>query len=148
MGKKFLGAFKNSRNSFRLTGVALRPPANGYNHPYIYIYCILISTKMIFSKLSPWILFWTFYTIVSLISQLRALKKPDSNSMCVPQFHFFKRSKLGCQFVAKKPVGTIFYYWTIKFCSAKNGQLVRPFPNGGIWLSSSQKKPFQLWPCF
>ena len=36
--KKFLGAFKNSRNSFRLTGVAHRPPANGYNHAYIYIY--------------------------------------------------------------------------------------------------------------
>ena len=37
-GEKVSRRSKNSRNSFRLTGVALRPPANGYNHPYIYIY--------------------------------------------------------------------------------------------------------------
>ena len=37
MGKKFLDVLQNSTNSFRLTGVALRPPANGYNHSYIYI---------------------------------------------------------------------------------------------------------------
>ena len=38
MGKMFLGALKNSRNSFQLKAGAPRPPANGYNHSYIYIY--------------------------------------------------------------------------------------------------------------
>ena len=44
-GEKVSRRSKNSRNSFRLTGVALRPPANGYNHPYIYIYLNIATSK-------------------------------------------------------------------------------------------------------
>ena len=32
--EKFLGTLKRSVFAFRLTGVVIRPPANGYNHPY------------------------------------------------------------------------------------------------------------------
>ena len=35
---KFLGNLKTLIFSFFMTGVVNRPPANGNNHPYIYIY--------------------------------------------------------------------------------------------------------------
>ena len=35
---KFLGTLKALIFAFFMTGVVNRPPANGNNHPYIYIY--------------------------------------------------------------------------------------------------------------
>ena len=68
---------------------------------YIYIYNIYIyilythfNENDIFKTLSINFVL-KFYTSVSLLSQLRALKKPDSNSMCVPQFHSFMAQNEG-----------------------------------------------------
>lgn len=113
----------------------------------IYIYCIRISTKMIFSKLSPLILFWNFIQ-VCLYFHSSELWRNQIQIACVFLNFILLWLKMRVPVCSQKTVGTIFYYWTIKFCSAKYGQLVRPFLNGGILLSSSQKKPFQLWPCF
>lgn len=36
--EKILGTLKKISFAFRLTDVVIRPLANGYNHPYIYIH--------------------------------------------------------------------------------------------------------------
>ena len=82
-----LNMFKTKCNSFV------------YNIYIQYIYNIYIlythfNENDIFKTLSINFVL-KFYTSVSLLSQLRALKKPDSNSMCVPQFHSFMAQNEG-----------------------------------------------------
>ena len=77
-GEKVSRRSKNSRNSFRLTGVALRPPANGYNHPYIYIYLNIATSKKTYYYMCPtkntyiYILYTISYLYLVLLSNFKS----------------------------------------------------------------------------
>ena len=49
---KFLGNLKALIFAFFMTGVVNRPPANGNNHPYIYIYAEKLAPQVYFESLS------------------------------------------------------------------------------------------------